>query len=157
MREGIETKQMLRKATFEDIEQIQQLIDTNIDKLLPRTNEELSELIEFFWVIEEVDGRIVGCCCLEVYSPKIAEVRSLAVHADCRGKGYGEMLVNAAIDEAQRQKVKQILVVTSTREFFEKLNFGPCLNEKYALFWTGEATPAQVNSNGNKQSSSPDY
>lgn len=134
---------MLRKARVEDIEGIQQLIEDNIDKLLPRTNEELRELINWFWVIEEEDGRIAGCCCLEVYSPKIAELRSLAVHRDCRGKGYGEILVKTAVDEAQRQKIRQVLVVTSTREFFEKLNFGACLNEKYALFWMGQNGPAQ--------------
>ncbi len=132
---------MLRKARLDDIEEIQKLIQDNIDKLLPRTNDELRELIEFFWVVEESD-RIVGCCCLEVYSPKIAELRSLAVHEDCRGKGYGEILVKAAVDEAQRQKIRQILVVTSTRAFFEKLNFGACLNEKYALFWMGDSDPA---------------
>jgi amino-acid N-acetyltransferase len=129
---------MLRKATPADVENIRRLIETNLDKLLPRSTEEIAELIEMFWVLEEEDGRLAGCCCLEVYSPKIAEIRSLAVSEDCRGKGYGEILVNAAIEEAQRRNVKQILVVSSTPEFFEKLNFGPCLNEKYALFWTGK-------------------
>lgn len=133
---------MLRKAVPDDIEGIQQLIEDNIDKLLPRSNEELRELINWFWVVEE-DGKIAGCCCLEVYSPKIAELRSLAVRRDCRGKGYGEALVKVAVEEAQRQKIRQVLVVTSTREFFEKLNFGACLNEKYALFWMGQNEPAQ--------------
>jgi amino-acid N-acetyltransferase len=72
-----------------------------------------------------------------VYSPKIAELRSLAVQDSSRGHGYGRRLVEAAVEEAERQKIRQILVVTSTREFFEGLNFGACLNEKYALFWNG--------------------
>ncbi len=127
---------MLRKARIEDIEPVVQLIDSNLDKLLPRTSEELRELLDTLWVVEE-DKQIVGCCCLEVYSPKIAEVRSLAVREDCRHKGYGEMLVHVATEEAQRRNVRQVLVVTSTREFFERLNFGSCLNEKYALFWMG--------------------
>jgi N-acetylglutamate synthase-like GNAT family acetyltransferase len=126
----------LRKAQLEDIEPVQQLISANLDKLLPRKSEELRELVDTLWVVEE-GGQIVGCCCLEVYSPKIAEVRSLAVREDCRHKGYGEMLVHVATEEAQRRNIRQVLVVTSTREFFENLNFGPCLNEKYALFWMG--------------------
>jgi hypothetical protein len=30
------------------------------------------------------------------------------------------------------------MVITSSREYFEKLNFGACLHEKYALFWNGK-------------------
>ena len=129
---------MLRKATTEDMQGVLQLVNDNLDKLLPRTEQELLELIDMFWVVEE-DGEIVGCCCLEVYSPKIAELRSLAVRDSARGHGYGEMLVEAAIQEAERRNVRQVMVVTSQREFFKKLNFGACLNEKYALFWNGKS------------------
>ncbi len=130
---------MLRNATRDDIGAIQHLININLDKLLPRRDDELCELIDSntFWVVEDA-GEIVGCCCLEVYSAKIAELRSLAVREDCRGKGYGEALVNIAVEEANRRNVRQVLVVTSTLEFFEKMNFGQCLNEKYALFWNGK-------------------
>jgi amino-acid N-acetyltransferase len=127
---------MLRKAHTTDIPKIQHLINDNLDKLLPRTDQELIELLDTLWVVDE-DGEIVGCCCLEVYSPKIAELRSLAVREDCRGKGYGEQLVAVVVAEAQRRNIRQVLVVTSTREFFEKLHFGSCLSEKYALFWNG--------------------
>ena len=130
---------MLRNATRDDLGAIQHLINTNLDKLLPRKDEELLELIDgnTFWIVEDA-GKIVGCCCLEVYSAKIAELRSLAVRDNCRGKGYGELLVNAAIDEANRRQIKQVLVVTSTLEFFQRMNFGQVLNEKYALFWNGK-------------------
>jgi amino-acid N-acetyltransferase len=127
---------VLRKATLQDAQGIQVLVNANLDKLLPRESEELLELINSFWVVEE-DGEIVGCCCLEIYSPKIAEIRTLAVRHDCRQKGYGALLVQTAVDEAQRLNIRQILVVTSNREFFERMNFGACLNEKYALFYNG--------------------
>ena len=130
---------MLRRARPEDVEPIRQVIDANLDKLLPRTSQEIRELLDMFWVVED-DGQIVGCCCLEVYSPKIAELRSLAVLEAYRGKGYGEMLVQHVVGEAKARNVKQLLVVTSTPEFFEGLNFGSCLNEKYALFWGGQNT-----------------
>jgi amino-acid N-acetyltransferase len=133
---------MLRKATLEDVEKIRVLIEANLDKLLPRTAEDIQELIDWFWVVAEGD-EIVGCCCLEIYSPKIAEIRSIAVREDRRGNGYGEQLVEVAINEATRRNIKQVLVVTSTPEFFEKMNFGPCLNEKYALFWVGDSDNAQ--------------
>ncbi|MBX3081851.1 MAG: GNAT family N-acetyltransferase [Anaerolineae bacterium] len=127
---------ILRKAHATDIPNIQALIRSNLDKLLPRTDQELLELIETMWVVEE-NGEIVGCCCLEVYSNKIAELRSLAVKDGSRGLGYGRMLCEAAVAEAENRKIRQVLVVTSTPEFFEGNGFGACLNEKYALFWNG--------------------
>ena len=131
---------MLRRATSEDIDPVMVLINENLDKLLPRPTDELKELIDSFWVVED-DGIIVGCCCLEVYSPKIAEIRSLAVKDGYRGHGYGETLVETAVAEAQRRNIRQVLVVTSQLDFFTKLNFGACLNEKYALFWNGAGRP----------------
>ena len=130
---------MLRKAVPADLVNIQRLINANLDKLLPRKDEEILELMDTFWVVEE-NTEIVGCACLEVYSSKIAELRSLAVRSDCRGRGFGKMLVEAAVGEARKRNIRQILVVTSARSFFEKLNFGECLNEKYALFWSGHNT-----------------
>lgn len=138
---------MLRKAILNDVDGILAVIDANLDKLLPRTREDIIELLDSFWVIEQ-DEQIVGCVCLEVYSPKIAEIRSLAVRADSRGKEYGSQLVNVCIEEARRRNIRQILVVTSTPEFFEKLNFGLCLNEKYAMFWSGH-TPESYHSPNN--------
>jgi amino-acid N-acetyltransferase len=134
---------MIRKAVLEDVHEILEVVNTNTDRLLGRDRDEILQLLDTFWVAE-VDGRIVGCCCLEVYSPKIAELRSLAVLEEYRGRGLGAALTNVAVDEAQRRGIPQVLVVTSNREFFERLNFGSCLNEKYALFWINPETPAGV-------------
>ncbi len=135
---------MLRKATLSDVDAIKAVIDENLDKLLPRSREDIIELLSGFYVVDE-DGIIEGCCCLEVYSPKIAEIRSLAVRNDSRGRDYGTLLVDACIRDAKLLNVRQILVVTSTPEFFEKLHFGLCLNEKYAMFWNG-VTPESYHS-----------
>jgi N-acetylglutamate synthase-like GNAT family acetyltransferase len=43
--------------------------------------------------------------------------------------------VEAAVAEARRRGIPQILVVTSNVEFFSRLNFQTCLNEKFALFY----------------------
>ena len=135
---------ILRKAAHPDVDGILAVVDANLDKLLPRTREDVISLLDGFYVIDE-DGLVVGCACLEVYSPKIAEIRSLAVLAEHRGHEYGSMLVKQCIADAQRLKIRQILVVTSTPEFFEKLDFGLCLNEKYAMFWSG-VTPESYHS-----------
>lgn len=127
----------LRKAREEDIPQILNLVAQNSEKLLPRTLQDYMENLPLTWVVDE-RGIIVGCATLEVYSSKIAEIRSVAVHADRRMFGYGSLLVQAAVDAAKERDVHEIMVVTSNRHFFERLNFGACLNEKYALFWNGK-------------------
>ena len=129
---------MVRRATAADVDAILAIVNANTDRLLPRGRSDIEPLLDSFWVAE-LDGRVVGCCCLEVYSPKIAELRSLAVRAEARGHGLGAALTAAAVAEAERRGIPQVLVVTSNREFFERLNFGPCLNEKYALFWNNPA------------------
>jgi amino-acid N-acetyltransferase len=124
----------IRAAAPDDVDGILALVNGNTDRLLARNREEVASLLETFWVAEDQD-QIVGCCCLEIYSPKIAELRSLAVQPSHRGRGLGAALTALAVEEAERRGIPQVLVVTSNREFFERLNFGPCLNEKYALFW----------------------
>ena len=47
------------------------------------------------------------------------------------------LLVEAAISEANRRGIPQILTITSALGFFERLGFGACLKEKYALFFRG--------------------
>jgi amino-acid N-acetyltransferase len=132
---------MIRRATLDDVDAILAVVNTNTDRLLARDRDEIAPLLDAFWVAE-VDGRVVGCCCLEIYSPKIAELRSLAVLPEFRGRGLGAALTDAAVAEARLRGIPQVLVVTSNREFFEQRNFGPCLNEKYALFWLNPETPA---------------
>ena len=126
----------IRKATTSDIPGIKDLIAANPQTILPRSDEELASLIEGFWVAEHAGG-VVGCCCLEVYSPKIAEIRTVIVHESVRGMGFGSALIKVAADEAERQNIREVMVVTSSPEYFTKLGFGECLHEKWALFYRG--------------------
>jgi amino-acid N-acetyltransferase len=126
----------VRQAHSQDIPHILALIGENPEVLLPRSAAEMQELLETTWVVEE-QAKIVGCCCLEIYSKKICEVRTLAVAKGHQGKGYGRLLVEAAVSEANRRGIPQILTITSALGFFERLGFGACLKEKYALFFRG--------------------
>jgi len=127
----------VRKLKESDVESLVQLVDAHPKQLLPRSPDDFKDLRETTWVAEE-SGQIVGCATLEIYSPKICEIRTVVVKEGFRHKGYGEKMVGCAVAEARSRNIRQIMVVTSTPEYFEKLNFGPCLNEKYALFWNGE-------------------
>lgn len=137
LQDTAKTPGSLRKARAADIPGILRLVEQNPDTILKRSTEEYQELLDLTWVVD-LHGEIIGCATLEVYSPKIAEIRSVAVDANYRQHGYGRLLVQAAVTEARARRIREILVVTSNRDFFERLNFGPCLHEKYALFWNGK-------------------
>lgn len=128
---------MIRLARLEDIPELISMVSDNPDTLLPRTFESYRDLLPTTYVAE-VDGKIAGSCVLEVYSPKIAEIRTVVVRDEFRRKGIGQALVQTAIAEAKRQQIYEIMVVTSNLEFFKSLDFGQCLNEKYALFLHGK-------------------
>lgn len=97
--------------------------ETVMQEHLPRPEE--------FFVAEE--NGIIACCALEVYSKRIAEIRSLAVLPEYRGRGIATQLVEACMDAARTQGIYELLAITSAVEFFEKRGFGTFNNEKYAL------------------------
>ena len=125
---------MIRKATQADVPHILALINQNLDTLLPREQGEVDSLVESFFVYEK-DRRIIGCSCLEVYSKKIAEIRTVAVDKEFRNQGIGSELINAALEDGKKRNIYEIMVVTSSVNFFAGLGFSTCMNEKYAMFW----------------------
>ncbi len=118
----------IRKATKKDFPAIRRLIRTYPDKLL---QENLPRPSQFF--VATLHSRMLGCCALEIYSKRLAEVRSLAVHADHQGKGIASMLIERCIAEAKKRRVYEILSITGAVTLFEKQGFGTFNNEKYAL------------------------
>ena len=81
------------------------------------------------------DGKIVGFAALEIYSSKMAELRSLAVSPDYQRHGIGKQLVKACVERAKQQNVFEVMAITSTEEFFQRCGFDFTLpGEKKALF-----------------------
>lgn len=126
----------LRTATTADIDAIIAFIGPFVEsgKLLDRTYDEIETWLPTFF-IAEAEGRIVGCAALEIYSRKLAEIRSLAVSPDVQGMGVGRMLVDACVRVARERNVLETMVVTSSDEFFLACGFHFTLpGEKKALF-----------------------
>ncbi len=116
---------IIRPARVTDARAIKQLMAPFVEKgdLLPRPLAELYARMREFWVA--VDGRegIVGCVALSIVWEDLAELRSLAVHPECRSAGTGRRLVAAALQEAQRLELPKVFALTSIPEFFRKLGF----------------------------------
>ncbi len=104
-------------------------------KLLRRSVREIARNIGSFFVAVEND-KVVGCVSLDVYSRKMAEIRSLAVDPHFVRCGIGKQLVAKCIEEAKKKKILELLVITSEERFFQKLGFNYTLpGERKALFF----------------------
>ena len=101
-----------------------------VQKNLPRVT-------SFF--VASSGGRPIGCCALQIYSKRLAEVRSLAVHTDFQDLGVASKLVQCCIQRAKEHGVRELFAVTSQTSFFGRLGFGTFRREKTAMFH--ELTP----------------
>lgn len=131
------TNVIIRPALTSETEKIGTFITPFVEegKLLPRTYSELEELAENLF-IAEIDGEIVGCAALEIYSWKLAEVRSLAVSPQVQGLGIGRRLVAACVERARQNNILEVMAITSSEEFFKACGFDFTLpGEKKALFY----------------------
>lgn len=133
----------IRPLRLDDIPALHQFIEPFVaeGKLLPRTVDELEELVPNGFVAVCAD-RIVGVAALEIYSRKLAELRSLAVAPDYRRHGIGARLVQHCVDRARARHVLEVMAITSSEDFFRSCGFDFTLpGEKKALFIQTRETP----------------
>jgi len=90
--------------------------------MLPRTEFEMAENLRDFTVVESQKG-LLGCAALHFYTPKAAEIRSLAIRREMQGGGAGRALVQSLEAEAEAFGVEDVFAFTYIPAFFEKLGF----------------------------------
>jgi amino-acid N-acetyltransferase len=122
---------LTREALLRDAEQIHALIASysGDGTLLPRSLPEICENIRDFVVVEE-EGRIIGCGALHLYGPHLAELRSIAVYPDTKGRGAGRALIQELLLQAERQEVTCVCLFTRIPEFFGRLGFTAAVREQ---------------------------
>jgi amino-acid N-acetyltransferase len=118
----------IREALAKDSKKIKALI-AKYPKQLLQTN--LPRLKDFF--VAEKDGEIIACCALQVYSKRMAEIRSLVVDQRYWREGIATKLIRECLKKAKKLKVYEVLSVTGSVLLFENQGFKMFNNEKYAL------------------------
>ena len=77
------------------------------------------------YIVAERAGQIMSCGALVVFSPSIAEIRSIAVSPAARGTGLGAAIVRRLIDEANSLELDELVLLTKVPDFFARLGFIP--------------------------------
>ena len=114
----------VRAAKTSDVKEIRQLIDLYAPqrRILSKETVTLYESVQEFVVA--VDGDVVvGCGALHVLWEDVAEVRTVAVSEELRGKGVGHQILEKLIERAKTLGVRKIFCLTFETEFFGRHGF----------------------------------
>src|SRR5690606_24639715 len=113
-----------RQATAADTQAIHQLIADNLEvgHLLPRTEDDVRAHAGRFLVAEE-GGRVVACADLAPLSTSVAEVRSLVVDEQLRGRQIGPRLVAELASRAIARGFSTLSAFTHEPSHFVRLGF----------------------------------
>lgn len=84
---------------------------------------------EIYFVIE--DGKVKGVCALVFHEKGVYELAKMAVDKESRGKGYGNLLMEAIIKGARVKNAEIILIVSNTQ-----LDVAINLYKKYGFITT---------------------
>ena len=117
---------MIRRARTSDVAAVRRIVDEYKGErvLLDKPTVSLYEDVQEFWVAERDDDHaVVGCGALHVMWEDLAEVRTFAVEASCRGQGIGHLLLVRLLDVARELGIRRIFVLTFQVEFFARHGF----------------------------------
>ncbi|XP_040382410.1 probable amino-acid acetyltransferase NAGS2, chloroplastic isoform X2 [Oryza brachyantha] len=95
--------------------------------LVKRTDKELLEALEAFYVVER-DGSIIACAALFPFpEDKSGEVAAIAVSEECRGRGQGDKLLDYIEKAAMSLGLEKLfLLTTRTADWFVRRGFSEC-------------------------------
>ena len=79
--------------------------------------------LDDYQVVRDDDGRVVGCVCIDEYSPSLVELVSLAVDPSQQGKGLGAQLIKAAVTLAGKRGYPEIFAVSFADGLFQRCGF----------------------------------
>ena len=115
----------IHKAHLQDARNVFDLVNSlsGDGTLLQRSYAEICENIRDFTVAETTEGEFLGCGALHLYGPHLAEVRSIVMKPQAKGKGAGGLLLKALVEEAEQHAVLSVCLFTRIPDFFEHFGF----------------------------------
>lgn len=90
---------------------------------LPRSEAFVEAHLDDFRVARDDDGRIVGCVCIDEYSPSLVELVALAVAPSHQGQGVGRRLIASAVELAKKRGYPEIFAVSFSDALFQHCGF----------------------------------
>ncbi len=114
----------VKTPTLKEISKIQEMLKPFVEEgvILYRDDDEIATNIRSYKVVLK-DDKIVGLGALHIHSKFLGEIRSLAVSREFQGRKVGSLIVKELLKDAKELGIKEILVLTYKKEFFEKMGF----------------------------------
>ncbi len=118
-------RHQLLRASVGDAQAIHDLVNefARRGEMLPRTMSEVYQNLRDFYVVHDERGETVACGGLHILWSDLAEIKSLAVREDLHGRGLGQRIVAACLDEAREIGLRTAFALTYRPGFFEKMGF----------------------------------
>ncbi len=122
----------IRPARLTDIPGILELLNEHARRgdVLPRSAQSVQETLAD-WLVGVLDGRVIACVSLLFYTEALAEVRSLAVHDEVKGQGWGSTIVKELIVQARQRGVPTLFALTRAVKFFQSVGFAVTSMERF--------------------------
>jgi len=107
-----------------DIESMQKLVYEDVENgnILDRNSNEMATTIRSYTAVK-LEDEFIGFVAVHIHTTKLAEIRSLVVKKEFRGKSIAKLLIEKAIFEAKSLNLEKLLVLTYKKELFEHFDF----------------------------------
>ena len=91
-------------------------------EMLPRSLSDIYENIRDYFIYRE-DSKVIACAALHISWSELAEIKSVAVAEEYQGKGYGNLLIKACLEEAKELGIPTVFCLTYRTGFFSRFGF----------------------------------
>lgn len=118
---------VVRAALPRDVPQIRDLVEPYAEERILIAKELVGyyEGVQEFVVAEDASGYLIGCGALHVMWIDLAEIRTLAVHPNWRGRGVGHAMMRMLMERARTLGLTRVFCLTFEVRFFERHGFRP--------------------------------